>query len=344
MAQRYCLPHCVVFRVDVFAAIGMSVAVPSIGDPRDQLLETLPFVHKRARDQCHSAIRQMLDATAEQENVQIILNLTTLNGPTLLAMVANIVRTKSNAFIIFTGREVDPRLAGFLLGPEPLMESDADVRLRYVRNGSVSEISSVTLPSDVSSSVCGDGQLEHSNSALRRGANEEPVEPQRAGRLDHNEARIVLQSPQNRAEEQLHWDSDGSSTRVREACLFDACAITGLLNMHTKDIAVHIALQERRLQRRTGRAIKRRRYALRAFCIRLRAVGCFIRNRRNKTKRTLAKWLLVGKSGLSFHVVCLIGDYCWKDGWSGIDGGGGGGECARVAVVEAEAAATADDR
>ena len=96
----------------------MSVSVPLIGDPRDQLLEALPFVHAHARDQCHRAIRRVFDATAEQENVQIMLNLSTLSGDTLLAMMANIVRYECELLVVLTGREVDSGLAGLLHNEE----------------------------------------------------------------------------------------------------------------------------------------------------------------------------------------------------------------------------------
>ena len=92
----------------------MSISVSIFGDPSDLPLEALPFVHARAKDQCLSAIHRVFEATAEQENVQIMLNLVTLNGPTLLAMVAYVVRTESDAFVILTGREVDSGLAGLL--------------------------------------------------------------------------------------------------------------------------------------------------------------------------------------------------------------------------------------
>ena len=125
----------------------MSVSVSIFGDPRDLLLEALPFVHARARDQCLSAIRRVFDATAEQENVQIMLNLATLNGPTLLAMVANVVRTESSVFVILTGREVDSGLAGLLHASESVT-SDADIRVQLDHGSSETDVSSITGPSE----------------------------------------------------------------------------------------------------------------------------------------------------------------------------------------------------
>ena len=133
----------------------MSVSVPLIGDPRDQLLEALPFVHTRARDQCHSVIRRAFGAIAEQENVQILLNLATLNGPRLLAMVAYVVRTESSDLVILWGREVDSGLAGLLHTSESVTGSDGDIQLD--RGSSEADVSSITGPSDSSSLAGGRG-------------------------------------------------------------------------------------------------------------------------------------------------------------------------------------------
>jgi len=141
----------------------MSVIVPLIGNPCNQLLEVFPFVHARARAQCLSAIRWVFDATAEQENVPVMLNVFTLNGPALLAMVANIVRTENNALVILTGCEVDSGLAGFVCPSEYVTESDAVILGELDCSGS--EISSTTLHSDFSSS----------NSATSQRADEELI-------------------------------------------------------------------------------------------------------------------------------------------------------------------------
>ena len=102
-------------------------------------------------------------------------------------------------------------------------------------------------------------------------------------------------------------------------------------------------LQHIRLRRRNGRADRanaRRRYALRAACSRLSAVGVFMRNGRNKTKRMLAMWLRTNEN-MNLDVVRCIGEYCWKDGWRGVTGGAGSGGVTRISAVEAKAAETA---
>ena len=140
----------------LFVGAGTSVAVSIFGDPCGLLLEALPFVHARARDQCLSAIRRVFNATAEQENVQIMLNLVTLNGPTLLAMVANVVRTESTSvLVILTGREVDSGLAGLLHASESVT-SDADIRVQLDHGSSETDISSITGPSDAPPSSFGE--------------------------------------------------------------------------------------------------------------------------------------------------------------------------------------------
>ena len=82
--------------------------------------------------------------------MQIILNLATLNGPTLLAMVATVARNDTQPVVILTGREMDSGLAGLLHNSSgSAMETiDADTRLQLDRGGS-DEISSLTLPSDL---------------------------------------------------------------------------------------------------------------------------------------------------------------------------------------------------
>ena len=93
----------------------MTVSVPLITDPRDRLFGALPFVNDFARDQCLNAIRRAFDDTArEQESVRVMLHLATRNGPTLMEMVANVVRNGSELVAILTGREVDSGLAGLL--------------------------------------------------------------------------------------------------------------------------------------------------------------------------------------------------------------------------------------
>ena len=288
-----------VSRVHLFVGAGMFVSVPLVDDPRDQLITALPFVNPSAGIRCHNAIRQVFDARIEQENVQIVLNLETLNGPTLLEMVANVVRTESNVLVILTGREVDSALASLLHNPE---------------------------------SVTGDQQFDDNNSetisATSRSADKEPMQPQRSGTLDQNSAQapmsrelelrrvegITAQRLQKiRAEAQLRRDSD-SSRRV--PVMRYAASDTSSTDLDL-----------------------RRRYALRAACSKLRAVGAFVWNGRNKTKRMLAMWLRTNKS-MNLAVVCRIGEFCWKDGWRGV-ACGGDRDHTRMAAVEAEAAAAA---
>jgi hypothetical protein len=98
----------------------MSGSVPLITDPLNQLLETLPFVCARASNQCHNAVRRIFDdKTSEQTNVTVMLHLVTRNGPTLMEMIANVVRNEGDdrqreVRVMLIGREVDPSLAGLL--------------------------------------------------------------------------------------------------------------------------------------------------------------------------------------------------------------------------------------
>lgn len=117
----------------------MSESVPLITDPRNKLLATLPFVHARERKQCLAAIRQAFDDTTdEQTNVQIMLHLITRNGPTLMMMLANVVRDQFEQHVILTGREVDFRLVGLLHAEGSttesagtLSESNCNVKTNY---------------------------------------------------------------------------------------------------------------------------------------------------------------------------------------------------------------------
>ena len=321
----------------------MSVSVPLIGDPKDQLLEVLPFVHTRARDQCHSAIRRLFDAITEQENVQIMLNLATPNGPTLLAMAANVVRTESNVLVLLTGREVDCALADLIHTSGSVPESDVDIRVQ-IRGSSETDFSSITGSSESSSLLVrghgGQGPLDRSNSATSRSADEEPIEQQRSARQpteqpawwerasvpmrEHGGVPMAPRLQRNRAEE--HWDSDDSDsiTKFRES--------RRVRFGFSDTSSIDSNLQHLRLQRRDGRAIERRRYALRAACSKLRAVGAFMRNGRNKTKRMLAMWLRTNEN-MNLAVVRLIGKLCWKDGWRGVADGSGGGVDIRLALV-----------
>jgi hypothetical protein len=167
----------------------MSASVPLIGNPRDQLLEALPFVHARARDQCYRAIRRAFDVTAEEANMQIMLSFATPNGPALLDMVATVVRTESNDFAILTGREVDPGLAGLLQNKsESAADNDVDTNrvelnsqtINSVVLSSETDVSSITLPSFPSLLQVG-GVVSDSGSARSYSAADEPTESHRAG-------------------------------------------------------------------------------------------------------------------------------------------------------------------
>ena len=292
---------------------GMSVSVPLISDPCNQLLEALPFVHAQARKQCHNAIRRTLDdATGEKENVQVMLHLNTRKGTTFMEMVANKTGTESEDLVILTGRQIDSGLAGLLHEARSVTETDIGLRIQSGRgsdsNFSSLTVSSVLLPSSVPDSG-GQGcpsQLESLSSATSRSA-EDSMSQSAETSFDH-----LSEASQTRD----HWDSDGSSTQINESRLGDACAIVGLLDAPSRDVA----MQELRDQRRKGRAIIRQRHALRGACIRLRAVGAFIRNGRNKTKRMLAMWFLVKESTLDLDIVTCIGEYTWTDGWRGAFG------------------------
>ena len=95
----------------------MSDSVSLITNPRDQLLTALPFIHTRARNQCHYAIRRAFEVKAgEQESVPAILNLLTRKDPKLMlmSMIANVVRNESEFLVILTGREVECSLETLL--------------------------------------------------------------------------------------------------------------------------------------------------------------------------------------------------------------------------------------
>ena len=310
----------------------MSVSVPLIGDPRGQLLEALPFVHTRARDQCHSAIRRVFGAIAEQENEQILLNLATLNGPRLLVMVAYVVRTESSDLVLLWGREVDSGLAGLLHTSESVTESNITRRVELDRGSSEAGVSSTTGPPDSSSLAGGrdggGGQgVGISDSTTSSSVDEERIWPQGAGTLNHHqeehEARgLVLLLQRNRAEDQLHWDSDPgeSATSLRES----RRVRLGFSDTSSMDSNLQRIRLGRRNDHRADRANQRRSYALRAAGRKLRAVGAFIQNGRNKTKRMLAMWLRRNEN-MNLDVMRLLGEYCWQGGWRGVAGGGGGG-------------------
>ena len=115
----------------------MSVSVPLITDPNDYFLGTLPFVHTRARDEFLNSIRRAFDdTTGEPKSVRVMLHLSTRNGPTLMEMIANVVRDESELLAILMGRAIDYSLAGLLHHAD----NDAD-------DGAESRISSLTAPS-----------------------------------------------------------------------------------------------------------------------------------------------------------------------------------------------------
>ena len=120
----------------------MSVSVPLITDPNDHFLGTLPFVHTRARNEFLNSIRRAFDdTTGEQKSVRVMLHLSTRNGPTLMEMVANVVRNDSELLVILMGRAIESSLAGLLHHAD----NDAD--------GTESQISSMTVSSMAAPSI-----------------------------------------------------------------------------------------------------------------------------------------------------------------------------------------------
>ena len=290
-------------------------------------------MHTRARDQCYNAIRRAIVATEGRENVQVMLHLSTVNGAVLLEMVATVVRTESKVVAILTGREVDSALAGLLHTAGSVTESDADIR------ASETDISSITLPSGLPLLVGRGGNSTKSHDAdeesieptpNRRPPQQAPPTPWARSPIEYQQAYAAPLLQRSRAEEQSHWDSDSDgTTRARESRRMRF----GFSDTSSRDSN----LKELRFRRRNSRAIERQRYALRAACSTLRAVGAFIWNGRNKNKRMLAMWLNTNQN-MNLDVVRRIGEYCWKDGWRGVAGGVGD---IRMAAVEAEAAAAA---
>ena len=125
----------------------MSTSVPLFSDPCGQALTSLPFVSPSAGIRCHNAIRKVFGASTKQENVQIMLHLRTLNGATLLEMLANVVRAESEVLDILTGREVDSALAGLLHRAGSVTGNDGYTPSIQVDSDSDTDISSITLPS-----------------------------------------------------------------------------------------------------------------------------------------------------------------------------------------------------
>ena len=120
----------------------MSVSVPLITDPTDHFLGTLPFVHTRTRNEFLNSIRRAFDdTTGEQKSVRVMLHLSTRNGPTLMEMIANVVRNESELLVILMGRAIESSLAGLLHHAD----NDAD--------GTESQLSSMTVSSMAAPSI-----------------------------------------------------------------------------------------------------------------------------------------------------------------------------------------------
>ena len=152
-------PHLVRFTASVCPRLqtGMSAVVPLIANPRDQFLDALPFVHAHARNQCINAIRRAFDhTTMEQKSLQVMLHLSTRNGPTLMEMVACVVRGQSELCVIFMGgEEVDSSLVGLLHAEGlvtgsavPLSKPNDDDHLRPISEGLHHAEGSVTGSAD----------------------------------------------------------------------------------------------------------------------------------------------------------------------------------------------------
>ena len=258
----------------------MSVSVPLLDDPRTLLLEALPFVHTHARNQCHIAIRRVFDAPAEHGSVQIMLNLATLKRPTLLAMVANIVRTESSVLVILTGREVDSGLAGLLHNSGSVTEGDADIGVQL---GHGTTVSSLTLPSEIGS------QLGHGTSEIS--SLTESVMPGIRVQLGHGTSTISsLTSLSDSPSLALSRGDQGQELGSLDSSEF------GSLNSSTSRSADEEPEEPNsrppRPQSPRGKLI-------------------------DKTKRLLLAWFLANKD-MDFALVRRIGEFCWEDGWRGV--------------------------
>ena len=305
----------------------MSVSVPLIGDPRNMFLGALPFAHARARDQCHSAIRRVVDATAEQEHVQIMLNLATLNGPTLLAMVANVVRTDSSVLVVLTGREVDSDLAGLLYNSELVADGGADFRVRLDRDSSETDVSSITLSLGLLSIV----QTDVSSITLSSGLL--PIV-----QTDVSSSTLSSKLPsifrERSGRDQLESSNPATATEVEAAVAAVAHQLgvpperfVTFTEVYKAAGARDAAASWQRLLSLVGETAPLPRAAggervdgTAAPLDRDGPQGADTRHQRSVTRwsknaRILAMWLLVEHRRLDFGVVSLIGEYCWEDGW-----------------------------
>jgi hypothetical protein len=275
---------------------GMYASVSLVSDPHDRLLEALPFIHTRASNQCQNVIRQTFDATGAQENVPVVLHLHARNGTALLLqMVANIVHTESKTLAVLTGREIPSELAGLIHLKGSASQSEAETMVPFEHDNGETESGSMSLQSLVQD----------------RGGN-------RDDGSSESETNDVLPTTSQRlqpyrAEE--HWDSDGSSVRLGREWRRLRVGYSDTSSMDSN-------LLDLRRERRTGRATERQRCALRGACIRLKAVGAFIRNEQDfKTKRILAMWLRTKHQDMNAAAVRCLGEFCWQGGWRGAAGG-----------------------
>ena len=124
----------------------MSVSVPLITDPTDHFLGTLPFVHTRARNEFLNSIRRAFDdTTGEQKSVRVMLHLSTRNGPTLMEMIANVVRNESELLVILMGRAIESSLAGLLHHAD----NDADGTESQISSMTVSSMAAPSMPAHI---------------------------------------------------------------------------------------------------------------------------------------------------------------------------------------------------
>ena len=132
----------------------MTASVPLITDPHDRFLDTLPFVHTRAKKQFIDTIRRVFgDTTGEQKSVQVMLHLSTRKGPKLMEMLANIGRNESEFRVILTGREVDSSLAGLLFDHEGSAKESAVAASKSKYDDDESGCDAQTVAENESSSI-----------------------------------------------------------------------------------------------------------------------------------------------------------------------------------------------
>ena len=248
---------------------------------------------KRHGDQVYDSISEVIESRSREDPLTVMLHLRTPNEPALLEMVASVFLhdTESGPAVVLTGRRVEYGLVG-------LLSSEAE---RIVTG---SEERSFEDYNDASKSVA---SLVSSHAISAFGAfTDTTTQSHDDGR--HAQHQLVNQSA--RREAQHHWDSDTSSIQLRDArrvrCagLSDSCSTSSIM-------------QNPQMTRRAIRAAARQRSAWPGVRNRLKAIGAFLQNGRNKNKRFLAMWFR--RNGkLNCDVMRHIGAFCWNDGWLGV--------------------------